>query len=100
LIRLTLIHESLPPNQFELEIADRVILGSDPKVSNLVFDRDSQIAPAHCVIIFTVGRLFIEDLGTEKGTFVNGVAITSRQCLEEQDILKLGNTEMRLTFPA
>ena len=100
LVRLTLTHESFPPNQFELEIADRVILGSDPKVSNLVLDRDSQIAPAHCVIIFTAGRLFVEDLGTQKGTFVNGVAITSRQCLEEQDILKLGNTEMRLTFPA
>ncbi len=100
LVRLTLIHEDSSANPIELEISDRVILGSDPKVSNLVFDRDSHIAPAHCVIIFTVGRLFIEDLDTEKGTFVNGVALTGRQCLEEQDVLKLGNTEMRLTFPA
>ena len=100
LVKLTRIQEGISPNRIELEIADRVILGSDPRVSNLIFDQDLLIAPAHCEIVFTEGRLFIRDLGTAQGTFVNGTAINSRYCIEEQDVLRLGDTEMRITFPA
>ena len=98
-VRLTRIHEGPPPNQFELEIDSSVIIGSDPRVSHLVLDTDSRIAPAHCEIVFEAGRLHIRDLGTEQGTFLNGVAVTDRQIVEEQDVLRLGGTELRITFP-
>ncbi|MHC1761981.1 MAG: VWA domain-containing protein [Negativicutes bacterium] len=99
LMRLTRIHEGPPPHQLEFEIVDRVVLGSDPAVSHLVFDNDSDIAPAHCVIFFEGGRLYLQDLASPQGTFLNGVTLTSRQCIAEQDVLKIGRTEMRITFP-
>ncbi len=99
LTRLTRIHEGPPPHQLEFEIVDRVVLGSDPAVSHLVFDNDSDIAPAHCVIFFEGGRLYLQDLASPQGTFLNGVTLTSRQCIVEQDVLKIGRTEMRITFP-
>lgn len=97
--RLTRIHEGPPPHQLEFEIVDRVVLGSDPAVSHLVFENDSDIASAHCVIYFEGGRLYLQDLASPQGTFLNGVALTSRQCIAEQDVLKIGRTEMRITFP-
>ena len=99
LTRLTRIHEGPPPHQFEIEIVDRVVLGSDPAVSHLVFENDSEIAPAHCEIFFEGGRLYLQDLASTRGTFLNGVALSVRQCVEEQDVLKIGRTEMRITFP-
>ena len=99
LVRLTRIHEGPPPNQFELEIDSGVIIGSDPRASHLVLDTDSRIAPAHCEIVFAAGRLYIRDLGTAQGTFLNGAAVTGRQVIEEQDVLRLGATELQITFP-
>ena len=99
LIRLTRIHEGPPPHQLEIEIVDRVVLGSDPAVSHLVFEQDREIAPAHCEIFLEEGRLYLQNLATTGDTFLNGVALTARQSLEEQDVLKIGRTEMRITFP-
>ena len=99
LIRLTRIHEGPPPRQFELEIVDRVVLGCDPAVSHLVFEHDSGISPAHCEIYFDAGCLYLQDLGSGNGTFLNGAPVTARQRIEEQDVLKIGRTEMRITFP-
>ena len=76
-----------------------MVLGSDPAVSHLVFEQDREIAPAHCEIFFEAGRLYLRNLATTGDTFLNGVALTARQSLEEQDVLKIGRTEMRITFP-
>ena len=100
LTRLTRIHEGPPPHQFEIEIVDRVVLGSDPAASHLVFEQDREIAPAHCEIFLEEGRLYLQNLATTGDTFLNGVALTARQSLEEQDVLKIGRTEMRITFPS
>jgi hypothetical protein len=100
LVRLTRIHDGPLPNQFEIEILDRVILGSDPGFSHLVFENDSGISPAHCEILFESGRLYVQDLASSQGTFLNGVELTARQCIEEQDILRLGTAELKISFPS
>lgn len=100
LTRLTRIHEGPPPDQLEFEIVDQVVLGSDPAVSHLVFENDREIASKHCRMFLEGGRLYLQNLASAQGTFLNGVELTSKQCIEEQDILKMGRTEMRITFPS
>jgi MYXO-CTERM domain-containing protein len=99
LVRLTPIHEGTSPNQIELEIVDRVVIGSDPLVSHLVFEQDAGIAAAHCEIVFEEGCLFLQDLSSATGTYLNGVVLTDRQRIEEQDVLRIGHAEVRITFP-
>jgi pSer/pThr/pTyr-binding forkhead associated (FHA) protein len=76
-----------------------VIIGSDPMVSHLVFEQDSGISAAHCEILLEAGCLYLRDLVSTTGTYLNGVALTDRQRIEEQDVLRIGRTEMRITFP-
>lgn len=99
LVRLTRIHEGPPPHQVELEIDSRVVIGSDPAVSHLVLESDNRISPAHCEIFFEAGFLYVRDLSGGQGTFLNGAAVAGRQRIEEQDVLRLGATELRITFP-
>ena len=99
LIRLTCIDAGSSTNQFELEIADRVVIGSDPLVSHLVFEQDEGIAAAHCEIFFEAGYLFLRDLSSATGTLLNGTPLADRRRIEDQDVLKIGQTEMRITFP-
>ncbi len=100
LTRLTRIHEGPPPHQFELEIVDRVILGRDPAVSQLVFEHDETISPSHCEILFENGFLYVQDLESAQGTFLNGMPLTTRRRIEEADVLRIGQIEMRITFPS
>jgi Mg-chelatase subunit ChlD len=99
LIRLTRIDAGASTNQFELEIADRVVIGSDPLVSHLVFDQDEGIAAAHCEIFFEAGYLFLRDLSSATGTLLNGMPLADQRRIEDQDVLRIGQTEMRITFP-
>ena len=99
LTRFTRIQEGPSPNQFDLEIIDRVVLGRDPAVSQLVFEHDSNISPSHCEIFFENGFMYVQDLGSAQGTFLNGMPLTTRQRIEETDVLRIGHTELRITFP-
>jgi len=99
LMRLTRNQEGTLPSQFEIEIAERVVLGSDPAVSHLVFENDDKISPAHCEIFFESGCLYLQDLGSGAGTFLNGLPLTARHRIEEMDVLQIGRTELRITFP-
>ena len=100
LVRLTRLPEDSSFSPMELEILDRVILGSDPKFSNLVLEDDTLIAPAHCEFVFNGGRLFINNVAPAQDTLVNGTAIAGSHCVEEEDILQIGATELRIAFPA
>ena len=99
LVRFTRLDAGAQSEPFDVEIVDRVVIGSDPRVSHLVFDQDGEIAAAHCEIVFEAGLLYVSDLASPGGTYLNGVAISDRQRIDEQDILHLGRTEMRIAFP-
>lgn len=99
LMRLMQNQEGMLPFQFEIEIADRVVLGSDPAVSQLVFENDDKISPAHCEIFLESGCLYLQDLGSGAGTFLNGLPLMARHRIEELDVLQIGRTELRITFP-
>lgn len=100
LVRLSRLHEGTLSSQFDIEIVDRVIIGSDPRISHLVLDEDREIAAAHCEIVFENGLLYMHDLSSRCGTYLNGIALTERQRIEENDILRIGRIEMRIEFPA
>lgn len=98
-VRLIRLHEGRPAEQFEFEIDGCVVIGSDPARSHLVLESDSRVAPAHCELFVAAGRLYVRELETEQGTLLNGVPVTDRQPVENQDVLSLGGAEMRIAFP-
>jgi Mg-chelatase subunit ChlD len=98
MVRLTRTHEGPPPNQIDFELSERVVLGNDPARSHLVFDGDPVMAGAHCSLLLKDGYVYVEDIDGNI-TQVNGVAVSGKRRLEEQDILNMGQTEMRITFP-
>ena len=84
----------LPPENFEFvlgrktgDIIPEIDLSPDPTVSR-----------QHARIGFANGKCWIEDLGSRMGTSVNGVRIESgkRVAVGPDDVLKVGNTELRL----
>jgi len=45
------------------------------------------------------GRIFVEDLGSKNGTFLNGERITGKKEVIRTDVLKIADLEMKVSFP-
>ena len=58
----------------------------------------SRISPHHCVIYTHDGKVTIQDLGGETGTFVNGNRITSQLELKDGDELTVGRHSFVLSI--
>ena len=61
---------------------------------NDIIINDSSISRAHLEVFIDIGgNVFITDLNSTNGTFVNGVALKGDTMLRKGDVLKLGNSQ-------
>lgn len=69
--------------QFEgrrFAVPERVCIGSDPARNHLVFARGTQgISRRHCELKLKDDTLYLEDVGSSFGTFLNGQKLTAGQ---------------------
>lgn len=70
-----------------------LVLGRSPKAT-IVFD-DATLSARHCEIAWDQGFWRVRDLGTDAGTKVNGVALTTVRALFPGDVVQLGATRLR-----
>lgn len=82
------------PYEFMLE--DSVVIGRDSAKSKLVFEKDELLSGRHCEFTLKNNMVFVCDLNSTNGTFVNGVPITSSYRLFTDDILLIGSMEFRV----
>lgn len=62
----------------------------------LIRIRSSQVSRRHCELFENDGRLFVRDLGSSNGTFVNGAKILGQQALNPGDVITVGGVALRL----
>lgn len=74
-------------------VAGRLSIGRGKGVSIALVD--ASVSRRHAVVELIEGVPVVRDLGSTNGTFVNGERVQSRS-LRPGDVLKLGNTEMRV----
>jgi len=77
---------------------DVVIIGGDANQSTFVLT-DETVSRLHATVTaFQDGTIQVEDYNSTCGTFINGYAITGPANLVPEDLLKIGNTEISLTW--
>jgi pSer/pThr/pTyr-binding forkhead associated (FHA) protein len=78
-----------------IEVAGPTTLGREAS-SGLHLDGDEFASSRHARIEPGLAGVWVEDLGSTNGTFVNGDRVTTRRLLEPGDVLRVGQTELRL----
>ena len=56
-----------------------------------------EVSRRHCVFLVDPAGLFVEDLRSRNGTFVNGVRIEGRRLLSDADIVRIGSLELKVS---
>jgi len=91
---LILIRGGLQGRKFSLEGDKRFIMGRD-KTAEIQVD-DGNVSRQHAQITRQGDQVFIEDMGSRNGTFVNDENIgTDRKELQKEDMIKLGSTVLK-----
>lgn len=60
-------------------------IGDDPRVSKL-----------HCAIIQKEDKLYLKDMGSRNGTYLNGKRVTQPVLLQREDVIGMGETEIEI----
>lgn len=98
-MRKTLILTDLnsPAKTFQVPLIDSVIVGRSSRNANLVIDYDRSISAKHCEIQVRPGnKMYMIDLGSSNGTFVNGNRVLTEVEIASGMIIKLGRVEFKL----
>lgn len=84
---------NLQTNFFYPLVKKRIVLGRaescDIKVA------DIYVSAEHLCLSRDGGRWTAEDIGSQNGTFVNGIKISQPYLLDDRDVLKVGDTEFQ-----
>ena len=73
-------------------------LGRSASKADVVIEGDASVSGRHARLINTPGGVLISDAGSTNGTVVNGVPLAGPRRLEHGDLVRLGQTELRVTF--
>ena len=77
----------------------RYAIGRDP-ANDIVVDEEG-VSPLHAELwVETERRVFITDIGSTRGTWVNDQLIHTRTLLKAGDIIRVGRVELELVSPA
>lgn len=98
-LRLTVVRGAQPSRVFDLDVDEPVVVGRSPSRAGLVLEGDLGISGAHLKIFDRDGVLYVEDLHSTNGTFLNGVALDGAYRLKDGDLLLMGGTELRVFLP-
>lgn len=91
---LILIRGSLQGKKFSLAGAQKYLLGRDKSVEIQI--EDANVSRQHAQITREGDKMYIQDLGSRNGTFVNDENIGGeRKLLEKEDMIKLGGTILK-----
>ena len=78
-----------------VEVATSTVLGRGPD-SALSLDGDEFASAHHARFESNADGIWVEDLRSTNGTFVNGAQIEERRKLQPGDVIRVGQTELRL----
>lgn len=94
-LRLTVVKGLEIGKSWGFILKDHISIGRSSSCDVHVAD-DSEISGKHCALLFKDGQIFIKDAQSTNGTTVNGVSIATAFKLEENDLIGLGRTTLRL----
>lgn len=82
--------------KLEFSIQQSAIWGRSREMCDISFD-DRRISKQHCVLEVQNGRLLLTDLGSQNGTYVNGIRIHQNHPIHQGDVIRIGDTLLRVT---
>lgn len=80
-----------------MEFKSAITIGRK-KSADFVISDDNQVSGIHCRLVMEQEQMYIEDLDSTNGTFLNGLPVTAKQQVKQEDTLHIGAYEYRISW--
>lgn len=81
---------------YEVAIKGEAAIGRVAEKADYAFPEDPRLSAVHCLLRCEGDKVLIQDAGSKNGTQVNGVPIMGSYALQRDDIIRIGQTELRI----
>lgn len=95
-LRMELLQGPEAGQSRELTLSRELVAGRDPDCGIPL--ADGSVSRHHCRIFLANDVVYIEDLGSQNGTSVNGTRLEMARALRSGDTIQIGETAFRLKF--
>ena len=95
-LRLEVLSGRLISGRTEFSLTDQLIVGRDA-ACDIAFESQT-LSRQHARVFTANGAVYLEDLGSQNGTAVNGAAISMANLLRSGDEIAVGDVRFRLKF--
>jgi pSer/pThr/pTyr-binding forkhead associated (FHA) protein len=79
----------------EISVAASTRIGRGAE-NGIRLDGDDFVSSRHALVEPRVDGLWVSDVGSTNGTFVNGARVTDWRLLQSGDVVKIGQTDLRV----
>ena len=93
--RLSVVASPTLPVGQPLTFREATTVGRGPGAM-LRFDDDDYVSSRHAQITPAADGVWVEDLGSTNGTYVNGSPVTTARLLHAGDLIRIGETEFKV----
>ena len=92
---LSVVSSPTLPAGHRLTVIEPTTVGRSPS-SGIHLDHDEYVSSRHALVTPAENGLWVEDLGSTNGTFVNGAQVTTPRLLQTGDEIRIGDTRLRV----
>jgi pSer/pThr/pTyr-binding forkhead associated (FHA) protein len=93
--QLSVVSSPTLPAGRRITLVEATTVGRSPACA-LHLDHDDYVSSEHAVVTPAEAGVWVEDLGSTNGTFVNGAKVTSARLLQQGDMIRIGETQLRV----
>lgn len=96
-LRFTAVAGKEAGREYRLNLLGRLVVGRD-QGCDLPLPEDTEVSGQHCELTLAGPAVELADLKSRNGTLLNGARVAARRRLESGDLIRVGRTELRVTF--
>jgi hypothetical protein len=93
--RLVAVSSSTLPKDFERTLDSAPVMVGRGNQNDIALDGDDYASARHARIEPRRDGVWVEDVGSTNGTFLNGIKLTRPRKLTPGDVVRVGETELR-----
>ena len=85
------------PKVYSSPMVDELVIGRVPSKARLIVP-DAKVSGANSKLTYQNHVMFIEDLNSTNGTQLNGMKLTGKVVVHQQDTIRVGQTNLRISW--
>ena len=85
-----------PARDYQMPLRSALVAGKSSQSSDLVIEDDPAVSRHHCRFSLEDGAVFLEDMQSRNGTWLNRHKISGKEKVSSGDRIRIGDTELEL----